>query len=194
MIELGIFLARMQPVHNAHLFMVREALQECEHVCIVLGSENKDEMVRNPFKIELRETMLRECLLDEENKRITIFTLPDWTQESDTVGLKQWGAYLYYNIVSRMEQKHFTFYYSDDPEIMLRWFTDELLEYVDFRFFERTDMFEGLSATKIREAFSISDLEYIKKFCPQSVVDRFAELGLLWFNVTISPREDFSMK
>lgn len=66
-VKYGVFLARMQPVHNAHLFLVGKALEESERVLIVLGSENKVDMLRNPYDISLREQMLRECLGEEEN-------------------------------------------------------------------------------------------------------------------------------
>ena len=39
--KVGVFLARMQPVHNAHLYLVNKALEESDKVLIVLGSENK---------------------------------------------------------------------------------------------------------------------------------------------------------
>ena len=74
-VKYGVFLARMQPVHNAHLFMVNKALDECDKVLIVLGSENKVDMLRNPYDITLREQMLRECFNDEQNEKITIVTL-----------------------------------------------------------------------------------------------------------------------
>lgn len=45
----GVFLARMQPVHKAHLFMVTKACEECDEVCVILGSENKKDTLRNPF-------------------------------------------------------------------------------------------------------------------------------------------------
>ena len=73
--KVGVFLARMQPVHNAHLFLVHKALEENDKVLIVLGSENKVDMLRNPYDISLREEMLRECLTDEDNKKLEIVTL-----------------------------------------------------------------------------------------------------------------------
>ena len=91
-IKYGVFLARMQPVHNAHLFTVYKALEECDKVLIVLGSENKVDMLRNPYDITLREAMLREALSDEDNKRVSIVTLPDWSMESDTGNSKIWGT------------------------------------------------------------------------------------------------------
>ncbi len=44
-----IFLARMQPLHNAHLYMVEKMISECEHVHVFLGSEKKKDMLRNPI-------------------------------------------------------------------------------------------------------------------------------------------------
>ena len=58
-VKYGVFLARMQPVHNAHLWLVDKALKENDKVLIVLGSENKVDMLRNPYKISLRKKMLR---------------------------------------------------------------------------------------------------------------------------------------
>ncbi len=104
-IKYGVFLARMQPVHNAHLFLVNKALEENDKVLIVLGSENKLDMIRNPFDISLREQMLRECFEEQQNKKITIVTLPDWSMESDLEGAEIWGRYFYYNVVSRIGQK-----------------------------------------------------------------------------------------
>ena len=108
-VKYGIFLARMQPVHNAHLFMVNKALEECDKVLIVLGSENKVDMLRNPYGIELREQMLRECFNEYQNEKITIVTLPDWSMESDIDNAKIWGRYFYYNVVSRIGQKKILF-------------------------------------------------------------------------------------
>ena len=73
-IKYGVFLARMQPVHNAHLWLVNKALEENDRVLIVLGSENKVDMLRNPYGITLRKRMLRECLAKEQNKRLKIIT------------------------------------------------------------------------------------------------------------------------
>ncbi|MCM1218526.1 MAG: hypothetical protein NC548_28900 [Lachnospiraceae bacterium] len=191
----GVFLARMQPVHNAHLFLVGKALDESEKVLIVLGSENKVDMLRNPYDISLREQMLRECLKEEENQKLDVVTLPDWSMESDVDGAKIWGRYFYYNVVSRIGQKHFSLYYSDDPAILDSWFADtEIYPYITYRNFERKKLFEGLSATKIREAFIQNDRAYIEQYCPKSVVDRFEELSSYYKEVTEHPKPDFSME
>lgn len=194
-VKYGVFLARMQPVHNAHLFLVRKALEEQDKVLIVLGSENKVDMLRNPYNIKLREEMLRECLTEDENKRIEIVTLPDWSMESDIDSAIIWGRYFYYNVVSRIGQKRFSIYYSDDPKILDSWFKDsEVYEYITYRNFERSKLFEGLSSTKIRQAFIDKDIEYIKMYCPDSVVNRFDYLASYYDEVKENPKEDFSME
>lgn len=191
----GVFLARMQPVHNAHLFLVHKALEENDKVLIVLGSENKVDMLRNPYDISLREEMLRECLTDEDNKKLEIVTLPDWSMESDKENDKTWGRYFYYNVVSRIFQKRFSLYYSDDPKILDDWFNDtEVREFITYRNFERSKLFEGLSSTKIRNAFINDDIDYIKEYCPESVQKRFDYLKKYYENVTLNPKDDFSME
>ena len=193
--KVGVFLARMQPVHNAHLFLVRKALEENDRVLIVLGSENKVDMLRNPYDIKLRELMLRECLSEEENEKLDIMTLPDWSMESDRESDKIWGRYFYYNVVSRIYQKRFSIYYSDDPSILDSWFDDtEIRDYITYRNFERSELFEDLSSTKIREAFTNNNKVYIKKYCPKPVQDRFDYLKSYYQDVKKNPKEDFSME
>ena len=193
--KVGIFLARMQPLHNAHLWLIDKALEENDKVLVVLGSENKVDMLRNPYKITLRKKILRECYDTKKNKKLSVMTLPDWSMESDTDSDKIWGRYLYYNVVAKIGQKHFSIYYSDDVKFLDNWFKDtEVYEYITYRNFERANMFEGLSATKIRNAFINKDIEYVKKFCPNSVVSRFDELASYYDEVRKNPKSDFSMK
>ncbi|MBR3893529.1 MAG: hypothetical protein IKJ35_00115 [Clostridia bacterium] len=50
------------------------------------------------------------------------------------------------------------------------------------------------SATKIRNAFINKDVEYVKRYCPESVVSRFDELASYYHEVKKNPKEDFSME
>ena len=194
-VKIGVFLARMQPVHNAHLYLVKKALEECDKVLIVLGSENKVDMLRNPYDIRLREEMLRECFDFDENERLSVVTLPDWSMESDIENAQIWGRYFYYNVVSRIEQKRFSIYYSDDPSILDSWFKGtEVEQYITYRNFERNNLFDGLSSTKIRNAFIENNINYIKKYCPEPVVKRFDLLKTYYEDVCTNPQEDFSME
>jgi len=180
----GVFLARMQPVHNAHLHLIKQTCIENDEVIIMIGSANKEYETRNPFPIELRVGMLNGALLnnfdfDHVNK-IKIYALPDYTHEKDYENDKEWGLYLYYNIISKTKNNMFSLYYSDEPSIMLNWFENKIKEKINFRFFERNELFEGLSATKIREAIVNNDRLYIEKYCPKSVINNLELLqGIL---------------
>jgi len=193
--KVGIFLARMQPLHNAHLWLIDKALEENDKVLIVLGSENKVDMLRNPYDITLRKKLLRECYDTRKNRKLSIMTLPDRSMESDVASDKIRGKYLYYNVVAKIGQKRFSIYYSDDVAFLDSWFKDtEVYDYITYRNFERSTMFEGLSATKIRNAFINKDVEYVKRYCPESVVSRFDELASYYHEVKKNPKEDFSME
>lgn len=193
-VKYGVFLARMQPVHNAHLWLVSKALVENNKVLVVLGSENKVDLLRNPYKISLRKKMLRECFNKKDNRRLKIITLPDWSMESDRQSDQIWGRYFYYNVVSTIGQKRFSIYYSDDIRILDSWFQGtEVAQYISYRHFERKNMFDGLSSTKIRQAFIDGDLAYIKKYCPEAVVKRFDYLASYYKAVQAAPKADFSM-
>lgn len=194
-VKYGVFIGRMQPVHNAHLALISKALEENDKVLIVLGSSNKEGTYRNPYSVEMREQMLRECFDEEQNEKITIATLPDWSTEDDEKEVKTWGRYFYYNVVSRIGQKRFSLYYSDELSILDSWFDNtEVKQYITYRHFDRDEVFDGLSATKIRQALLRNDKDYVKKYCPVSVMDRFDGLASLYEDAVNYPVDDFSME
>ena len=194
-VKYGVFIGRMQPVHNAHLALINKALEENDKVLIVLGSSNKEGTYRNPYSVEMREQMLRECFDEEQNEKITIATLPDWSTEDDEKEVKTWGRYFYYNVVSRIGQKRFSLYYSDELSILDSWFDNtEVKQYITYRHFDRDEVFDGLSATKIRQALLRNDKDYVKKYCPVSVMDRFVGLASLYEDAVNCPVDDFSME
>ena len=194
----GVFLARFQPLHNAHMYIIETALKECDRLVIMLGSSNKKDMLRNPFDFELRKEMLKNSLQNKDDyNRIEIYDLPDWSQESIKEDNLIWGRYLYYNIVSRARQKQFSFFYNDDPEILKAWFEDDIIKNINLRFLDRQSVFDGLSATKIRNAmlnFSLEDKEYLKKCLPIPVYNDIDNLRDIWLKVYNNPKSDFTME
>lgn len=197
-LEIGVFIARFQPLHKAHLYVIEKALKDCDKVVIMLGSSNKENMPRNPFNFRLRKELLSESLSNEHDMtRIQIYQFPDWSEENLMTDDSVWGHYLYYNIVSRINQKHFILYYSDDPEIVKNWFDDEVKKYISFCFLDRKQVFDGLSSTKIREAllnFTAKDKKYLYKFLPEPVFNRVEELRDIIVKVYKNPNKDFTMK
>ena len=193
--KVGVFLARMQPIHNAHLYMVTKACEECDKVVVILGSENKKDTLRNPFTIEKRKEMLLGSLPEQYRSKISVYEIPDWSMESKVEDYKIWGRYFYYNVVSRINQKTFYLYYSDGKEMLDNWFEDtEVRQYITYKLFERNKLYEGLSATKIRDAFKNNDKEYIKLYCPKVVLNQFDYLRNYYLGVLNDPVEDYEME
>lgn len=149
--KLGVFTARMQPLHKSHEFLIEQSMKENEKTYVFMGSADKFRTERNPFTIEERMGMFRKVFSEELiSGKLFLVPLNDLTDETDNDFA--WGQYLYDNIVTHTGENEFSIYYSDNPEIMLSWFTDELKNKINFRFFDRKKIFRELSATKIRNA------------------------------------------
>lgn len=166
----GVFLARLQPVHNSHIEIIRIGCEENDVMHVFVGSADKCDEIRNPLDIYLRKRFLKEAIVEaipeELQSKIEIHELNDWTSEDDLGAIKEWGYYLYYNIVSKTSSHVFTLYYSDDPKILESWFTERLRDRITIRYIDRKDLCGGLSATKVREAIESKDKEFIKLNCP----------------------------
>lgn len=186
--KIGVFLSRMQPLHIGHIGIVKKALSENDKVIILIGSANKKETLRNPINVDIRREILEETLENDfskkEREKITIKELPDWTEETDTPSNLEWGRYLYYNVVSIACKKTFTMYFSDEPEIIEDWFQDkEIRKRIDLRLFERNEMFNAVSSTKIREAFIEGNKNYVEENVPKAVFERYEAIREILINV-----------
>ena len=174
--KVGVFLSRMQPIHNAHLWMIENALKENDKVLVMIGSADKFGTERNPMPIDRRKQMVESAITEYFKNRnyldsIKIITLSDWSSEENNDD-KEWGRLIYYNVVGNMGVKEFSYYSSENPEMIKGWFEEELRERINFRFFSRENEFNGLSATKVREAILNNDDEFIKNNCPIEVFEK----------------------
>ena len=197
--KIGVFLSRMQPLHNGHIGIIDKALSENDKVIILIGSANKEGKIRNPIGINLRKEILKETLENEYQKdnreKIEIVELPDWSTETDIASNLEWGRYLYYNVVSKSKQRNFTMYFSDEPEIVENWFQDKIIRTrINLRIFKRAEMFEAVSSTKIRNAFLNNNKEYIEKSVPKAIIERFDIIKDILNKVYTEPLDDKSME
>ena len=169
----GVFLARMQPLHKGHMHIIEKMIEECDEVLIVIGSADKKGTIRNPLEIDFRESILKNWVFgfdmfkkyNRKLMKVSIATLNDFTYEDDILSNKEWGRYLYYNIISKISQKEFSLYYSDDIKIIQDWFDWDLSNKISIRHIDRSCVLDGISATKIREAIVSNDKEYVNKYC-----------------------------
>lgn len=174
----GVVLSRCQPLHKGHLEMINKALAENDKVLFIIGSADKSGTERNPFSINYRINMFRIALdFVDDKSRVSYMILKDWSSDTnipkqdnitgdidvaDSVN-KEWGMYLYYNIVNHIGQKDFTFYYNDDISLVSAWFPDFIKNRITVSNSTRLD---DISSSAIRTAIRNGDKDYVKKCMP----------------------------
>lgn len=79
--DLLVFIGRFQPLHQGHLHIVSEALQQTKHLLILIGSSNRSRSVKNPFTFNEREQLFKTAVANElandSLQRITFSPLAD---------------------------------------------------------------------------------------------------------------------
>lgn len=178
--KVGVILSRCQPLHNGHIEMVNKALSENDKVLFIIGSADKSCTERNPFSISYRINMFKLALDNVADKtRVNFITLRDLSSDSsipkqsnkdgvvDDALLvnKEWGMYLYYNIVNAIGQKDFTFYYNDDSSLVSAWFPNFIWNRITISSSFRLN---NISSSAIRDALRNEGKEYLKKCLPYS--------------------------
>lgn len=74
--KFGVIIGRFQPLHDAHLRIIREALTECQNVIILVGSANRSRTFKNPLTFTERRALINNALREngftesEHNVRI----------------------------------------------------------------------------------------------------------------------------
>ena len=180
----GIILARLQPIHNAHLDLIKMACNENDKVLVVIGSANKVNK-RNPIPVDLRLKLVQDAVnseLSEYKNRISFALLDDLTSEEDNS--LEWGFYLYANIISIINNSSFRMYYSDGFESITSWFTGYILRnHISLTLIARNTCRSGLAATDIRNNIlnykSKESMEYLKESVPENVLENVSVLSAL---------------
>lgn len=188
----GVLLLRAQPVHMGHISVIKQAIKESDKVLVIIGSANKSRTKRNPIHIDMRVPMVERALNDYGLRNsVEIMTLADWSKEDAYQYAKEWGSFLYYNIVNVIKEKTFAIYYNDDPSIIKNWFIPEIANRIDVRSVTRSD--DGISSTKIREAVlrdTPEDDAYLKASLAPSTYEIKSVLKRVFSNCSA---EDFIM-
>lgn len=72
------YIGRFQLLHNGQVEVIKQALEQADHLLILVGSSNRSPDIRNPFSFEERAGVLQQ-LVEEEwlQGRVTIKALPD---------------------------------------------------------------------------------------------------------------------
>ena len=165
--NIGVILARLQPIHNGHLALISKAAKENDEVHVFIGSADKFNL-RNPIPISMRSELAKKAIEEEAGlTNVHIHWLDDLSDEGDNS--HDWGFYLYSKVVTEIQQSNFTIYYSDGFEIITSWFPGFILRNnVSLNLLARNATENGISATKVRE-YIVNDDPRLKDVVPNSV-------------------------
>jgi len=80
----GLFVGRFQPFHYGHLASIRQALEECDELIVVIGSAQYSHTLENPFTTGERIEMIRAALREEgvDLARVILVPVPDIGEHS----------------------------------------------------------------------------------------------------------------
>lgn len=190
----GIILARLQPIHNGHIELIKKAHNENDQVYVFVGSADKFNK-RNPIPISTRLELTKKAIIESFNfnddlndmkevedrllyLKIHVVPLDDLDDESNNS--HEWGFYLYSKIVTETHEPNFTIYYSDGFEIITTWFPGFILRNnVSLSLLARNSVENGISATSVRKMIMEGDDEHLKKVVPNCVFERREHLKTL---------------
>jgi len=192
--KIGVILARLQPIHNGHLELIKKSDSENDETYVFIGSADKFNK-RNPIpistRLELTKKAIVEYIVDEYDfnaddsidkalscLNIHVIPLDDLDDESNNS--HEWGFYLYSKIVTETHEPNFTIYYSDGFEIITTWFPGFILRNnVSLSLLARNAVENGISATSVRKMIMDRDDENLKKAVPNCVFERREHLRTL---------------
>lgn len=176
--KVGIILTRAQPFHKGHIAVIKQILDENDKALVIIGSANKKDNTRNIFSINERLFFWNKIcdsliFTKEQLNKIDIMTLNDFSddknipKQDNNTGLideaekvnKEWGLYLYYNIVNKINEKTFNFYYNDNSNLIKAWFPEYLQDRINIIQGIRID---NLSSSRIRNNIKNKNINQLK--------------------------------
>ena len=81
--DLGVLIGRFQPFHDAHLGLVRRALERSRRVLVVIGSAGAARRPDTaPFTAEERQAMIEACLDEGERARVRFSAVRDLADDT----------------------------------------------------------------------------------------------------------------
>ena len=74
---MGVFIGRFQPFHAGHLHVVERALEQVDHLLILVGSANVPRGIVHTFTVDERTAMILASLSPDQATRVSIVGLED---------------------------------------------------------------------------------------------------------------------
>lgn len=162
-----VFIGRFQPLHNAHVEIIRRAAELAEKVIIVVGSANQPRTFKNPFTYSEREYLIQDTY--NFGKPLIVASNYDTIYNDDA-----WAVRVQ-NIVASHTNKQ-------DKIGIIGYKKDESSYYLDmFPQWElvEVDLIEELSASQIRKLYFTKDYNpnFIRGVVPDNVLEYLNEFA-----------------
>jgi len=162
-----VFIGRFQPVHNAHIEIIRRATNMAKQVVIIIGSANQPRTYKNPFTWEERASMLscaygayavagKDVSIRIEGNPDTIYNDQAWAARVQALVGKYTNPEDKIGIIGH-EKDESSFYLRMFPQ-----WESEMVEELD-----------PLNASDIRKIYfaTFSNVDYIKAVMPANVYE-----------------------
>lgn len=165
-----VLIGRFQPVHNAHVEILKRAVALANNIVIVVGSAYQPRTFKNPFSEIERESMLEAILEDktifpDEDFRYTIAFNPD-TIYNDIAWMQRVQS-LVADACDPAESQHVAIigHSKDESSFYLKMFPQWKHEEIE--------LIEPLNATNIRDLYFKRDLNmrFIANVVPKATLD-----------------------
>jgi bifunctional NMN adenylyltransferase/nudix hydrolase len=157
-----VLIGRFQPIHTAHLEIIKRATALCDQLVIVTGSANQPRTYKNPFTSFERERMIR-AATSGLSMRIAIEANPD-TMYND----QAWAVRVQSLVAKHTkpgERVGIIGHKKDDSSFYLDMFPQWG--------FENVELIEFLSAVDIRDLYfrEIANYKFLKGVVPEATYD-----------------------
>ena len=157
-----VLIGRFQPIHNAHLEIIKRATALCEQLIIVTGSAAQPRTYKNPFTSDERTKMIKyaagglSMLINIEANPDTIYNDQAWAVRVQALVAKHTKPGARVGIIGHKK---------DDSSFYLDMFPQWG--------FENVELIEFLSAVNIRDLFFKRDvnMSFIKGVVPESTFE-----------------------
>ena len=143
--QTAVFIARTQPAHRAHIGVIERGLDKAQNVVLVCGSDRSAPTIQNPWTVEEREQMVRRCFDYSANKRLHVLSVRDQPYNNTN-----WLASVHQTVINAVGHR-------PGKIALIGHKKDQSSFYLDmfpqWDFIDMGLMYEGLSATEIRDQY-----------------------------------------
>jgi bifunctional NMN adenylyltransferase/nudix hydrolase len=146
--DIAIFIGRFQPFHVGHLEVIKQGLEQANHVVVLVGSATSPRCHRNPFTFDERRDMIMSSIDSDCRKRVRVVPLEDATYND-----ARWIN----NVQTAAERTAWEIGYTDHLNIALIGHSKDSSSYY-LKLFPQwesieADNYHGLSSTHIRNVY-----------------------------------------